>query len=472
VDDGDFGRVARTFRAFHRAFAPLFGRKEARQRSGQYLRGLLVQQTDRRNAENLAEAVPGATPRALQRFLTAAPWDHAPVLAALQAYLADRLGPAGPGEGLAADGVWIVDDTGFAKQGTHSVGVARQYSGTLGKVGNCQIGVFLGYATARGHALVDARLYLPQAWHADPARCRRAGVPEDVLAAGYRSKADLALAQLRRARAVGALVGQWVTADAAFGQVPAFRDALAAEGYRYVVEVPCTTPVFTTPPRRRRVVLGAGRAPRVVELAPAAHTVQAVAAALPARRWTRRMVADGAQGPRTYAFAGLRVWESRDGAPGRPTWLLLRRNPDGSELKYLFSNAPHTTAPRVLARVSALRWPIETEFQQGKGEAGLDEYEVRSWRGWHHHVTLALLAGAFLLTLQQDWAERGGKDRGGRAPGRRRAAHPAPSQPGAARAPAPPPLDARRPAALAARHPRPQRPRHRRARQTPPAHAE
>jgi SRSO17 transposase len=468
MDDGDFGRVARTFRAFHRAFAPLFGRTEARRRSGQYLRGLLVQQTDRRNAENLAEAVAGATPRALQRFLTDAPWRHEPVLAALQGYLGDRLPPRAPAEGLAADGVWIVDDTGFAKQGTHSVGVARQYSGTLGKVGNCQLGVFLGYATARGHALVDARLYLPRAWTDDPARCRRAGVPEDVLAAGYQSKAELALAQLRRARAGGALVGRWVTADEAYGQVPAFRDALDAEGYWYVVEVPATTPAFPKPARTTTVRLGPGAPRRRVEVAPAAQTVQALGAALPARRWTRRTVADGAQGPRTHEFATLRVWESRDGAPGRATWLLLRRNPDGSELKYHLSNAPPTTSPRALARVSARRWPVETEFQQGKGEAGLDEYEVRSWRGWHHHVTLALLASAFLLTLQQDWGEKGLR---GRAAGHGLSGDAPPGQPGAARTAAPPALDPRRPAPLAARHPVPQRPRESLPRQTPAAHA-
>jgi SRSO17 transposase len=459
LDARGLGRVGRSFRAFHRCFAPLFGRTEARRRSGQYLRGLLVQQTDRRNAENLAEAVPGATPRALQRFLTDSPWRHEPVLDALQAYLGDRLLPRTPAEGGGADGVWIVDDSGFAKQGTHSVGVARQYSGTLGKVGNCQLGVFLGYATARGHALVDARLYLPRAWLADPARCRAAGVPEAVIGAGYRSKADLALAQLRHARAVGALGGRWVTADEAVGQVPAFRDALDAEGYWYVVEVPATTPVFLEPARIRRVVLAAGQRPRPVEVAPAARQVQAVAAALPARRWALRTVADGAQGPRTYQFATVRVWEGRDGVPGRKTWLLLRRNPDGSELKYHFSNAPHTTPQRALARVSAMRWPVETEFQQGKGEAGLDEYEVRSWRGWHHHVTLALLAGAFLLTLQQDW---GGNDAAG---------DPTAGQPGAPGAAAPPALDPARVAPLARRHARPQRPRQGVPRQTPAPHA-
>lgn len=293
-------------------------------------------------------------------------------------------------------------------------------------------------------------------------------MPEAVLVAGYQSKVDLALAQLRHARALSALVGRWVTADEAFGQVPAFRDTLDAEGWWYVLEVPCTTPVFTHPPRHLHVRLGAGAARRAVEVAPAAQMVQAVATAVPARQWTLRTVADGAQGPRTLQFARLRIWESQAGVPGRKTWLLLRRNPDGSELKYCLANAPHTIPLRTLAWVSTRRWPIETEFQQGKGETGLDEYEVRRWRGWHHHVTLALLASAFLLTLQQEW---GGKERRGRAPRAVEYRHPPPGQSDPARTAAAPPLDTRRPVALAPRDPVPQRPRHGLPRQTSPTHA-
>jgi SRSO17 transposase len=458
VDDGEWRRVGSTLRAFHRRFAPLFGRKEARQRSGQYLRGLLVQQTDRRNAENLAEAVAGATPRALQRFLSESPWADAPVRAALQEYLGERLLPGAPGQGAVADGVSVVDDTGFAKPGTRSVGVARQDSGTAGKVATCQIGVVLGSATARGHALADAALDLPRAWVADPARCRRAGVPAAVLAAGYQRKADLALGLLRRARATGAVVGRWVAADAGYGEVPTFRDALDAEGWRSVLEVPGTTPVFPRAARTRRVRLRPGAAPRAVAVLPAAQPVQAWAAARPARQWRPLTVAEGAQGPRTYQFAAARVWESRDGLPGRRTWLLARRNLDGSELKYAFANAPPETPLRELARVGATRWPIETEFRHGKGEVGLDEYEVRSWRGWHHHVTLALLAGAFLLTLEQDWGEKAARD------------HPAAGHPRPARGAAAPALDAQRRAPVAGRPVPPQRPRQGLPHQTPALH--
>lgn len=236
MDLTDFDSVAAAFAAFHRRFAPLFGRPETWDRSEQYLRGLLVQQTDRRNAENIAEAIDGATPRALQLFLSQSPWPTARVIARLQTHLAEHL--------QAPDGVFVLDDTGFPKQGRQSVGVARQYSGTLGKVGNCQIGVFLGYVSSRGHALIDGALYLPREWTDDPARCAAAGVPAGTT---YQSKAELAHELLQTARRTGALTTDWVTADAGYGEVPSFRDALDADGWRYVLEVPSTTPVFTSP---------------------------------------------------------------------------------------------------------------------------------------------------------------------------------------------------------------------------------
>ena len=437
MDQAEFDRVAASFATFHAEFAPLFGRKEAQRHSEQYVRGLLVQQTDRRNAENVAEMIAGATPRTLQRLLTEAPWPTEPVIDRLQAYVGARLNTP--------QGVFVIDESGFPKQGTHSVGVARQYCGTLGKVGNCQLGVFLAYVSARGHALVDKRLYLPPAWAADAVRCRAAGVPAEV---GYQSKAELGLAMLRHARAAGHLHGDWVAGDDAYGMVPTLREALDSAGWRYVLDVPQTTPVFTQP--AQTVVppwSGRGRQPTKPQLAPDAappQTVQAVAASLPPTAWQDLTVAEGAPGPRTDQFVALRVWESRDGLPGRACWLLLRRNLDGSAPRYYLSNAPADTPLLTLAQVAAARWVIETEIQTAKGETGLDEYEVRSWRSWHHHIALALLAGAFLLTLQQDW---GGKD----APD-----HASASQPGATGAAAAADVDTRRAPPVALRHPRAQ----------------
>ena len=399
INQVEFKQVATSFAQFHQEFAPLFGRTEARERSEQYLRGLLVQQTDRRNAENLAETVEGATPRSLQRFLTESPWDDGPVIDRLQGHIGPRLNQP--------DGVFVLDDTGFAKQGQKSVGVARQYSGTLGQVGNCQVGVFLAYVSECGHALVDKALYLPRAWTDDRPRCREAGVPEAI---GYQTKADLGLGLLRRARQAGHLTADWVTGDSGYGEVPTLRDTLDAEGWRYVLEVPSNTHVFTQAAQVAVPVWsGRGRKPTQLHRVagePGPQSVAAVAASLPAAAWHELTVAEGAQGPRIHQFAALRVWESRDGLPGRECWLALRRDLDGSEAKHYLSNAPADTPLLRLAQVGAMRWPIETEFQTEKGEVGLDEYEVRTWLGWHHHITMALLAGAFLLDLQQDWGKK------------------------------------------------------------------
>ncbi len=430
MDAGELERVYATFVNFHARFAPHFGRREARERSEQYLRGLLVQRNERRSAENLAEAIPGATARTLQMFVSDSTWSSTSVVNELQAYVGERL--AEP------EATFIVDETGFAKQGKKSVGVARQYSGTLGKVDNCQIGVFLTYASRRGHATVDARLFLPEVWTQDPERCRAAGVPEEV---GYRTKPELAIALLEHACQQGHLPGRWVAADEVYGNSPAFRDGVAALDLWYVADVACDLPVFAqeahthVPPYS-----GRGRRPakpRLVPGAAPARPVHALAQALPASAWQEIEVAEGAQGPRRYRFARLRVWESREGLPGHESWLLLRTNCEGEEPRYALSNAPAEVPLRRLAQVQTTRWRIETEFETLKGEVGLDEYEVRGWRGWHHHVVLALLAGAFLLSLQQDW---GGKDASD---------HPSPDRTPAARVPAAAALEPRRSARLA-----------------------
>ncbi len=295
--------------------------------------------------------------------------------------------------------------------------------------------------------MVDKRLFLPAPWVQDAERCRAAGVPQAEIRA--QSTAELGLAMLAPARAAGHLQGQWVAGDDAYGMVPRLRDALDEAHWRYVLDVPQTTPVFTQP---SAVAVppwsGRGPKPTVPRLAPdaaPAQSVAQVAAALAAPAWREVTVAEGAQGPRPYAFVARRVWESRDGPPGRACWLLLRRNLDGSEPRYYLSNAPEDTPLQTLAQVAAARWTIETEFETAKGEVGLDEYEVRSWPGWHHHITLALLANAFLLTAQQAWGEKAAPD------------HAAPDQSRAARPLAPAHLDPGRSLALVDHHPRAQR---------------
>jgi SRSO17 transposase len=420
MDVQDFERVTEAFEEFHSFFAPAFGRKECRENSQQYLHALLVQAQERKNAENLAETVP-ASPRVLQRFLTESTWDDQAIIEQLHRYLAPRLNDP--------EGVLIADESGFPKQGLKSVGVARQYCGTLGKVANCQMGLFLAYVSPHGRALVDKALYLPEAWIQDPSRCDEAGVPQH--AQNYRTKPQLAWQLLERARALGHLQANWVAADDTYGASPEFRDRLAAAGFWYVLDVPCNTLTWT-----RTSHLGWQRL-----------KFEERAAALPASDWQAITVGEGAQGERTYLFACEPVYDNRDQKPVVALLALYRKNLDGSEPRYYFALGPRDTPLEKLARVAAARWSIETEFETNKDDVGLDEYEVRGWAGWHHHITLCLLASAFLLSSQQQWGEKDAPD------------YASTGLPGRAGTTAQAILDASGPAALARRDPGTQRTR-------------
>lgn len=424
----ELSRIEEHFATFHAAFAPVFGRKQTRQRSADYLKALLLQDGERRNAENLAEVV-NASPRVLQRFLAETVWEDAAVTDRLQEIVALDLSHS--------EAVWAVDDSGVVKQGKKSAGVARQYCGAVGKVANCQVGVFLAYLSPRGRQLVDKRLYLPPEWTDDPARCEAAGVPK--AAQTYQSKTDLALAMLRHAQALGRLTARWVTGDDAYGVSPSFREGVAALGLCYLLDAPGSTSVWPealaveTPPY-------AGRGPRPKPRPVGRQTLRERSAALPPSAWQEVTVAEGAQGPRTYRFAVERVRVSAEGEPGEVVGLIHRENLDGSEPRWYLSNAPETTPLATLARVAASRWPIETEFRDAKSGVGLDEYETRSYDGWNRHVTMCLLANAFLGSLERRWGEKQSGD------------HPSAGLSSGASAAAPTGLDTRRSAALALRH--------------------
>ena len=410
MDTASFERVYDSFQEFHVFFAASFGRKQWREHSRNYLQALLVQAQERRNAENLSESV-GISARAMQRFLTEARWDDDAVIGRLQEYLTPRLGHP--------EAVWVLDGSDFPKQGRKSAGVTRQYCGRLGKVANCQAGMFLAYVSPLGRALVDKRLYLPRVWVSDNARCAAAGVPEEQRS--YRSKTELALAMLERALEFGHLRAGWVAADDAFGMSPSFRDSLAALGMCYVLDVPGGTPVWPLEPAWTNAEYagsGCRRKPRLRE--GQRRTMEQRGAELPERAWREITVAEGSQGPRSYRFSAQRVRTTRKGRPGEEIWAVYRRNLDGSEPRYYLSNAPEDTPLETLACVGGSRWRIETEFQTEKGDMGLDEYETRSWAGWHHHIAMCLLGGAFLLGLQQDWGEKDAPD------------HPAAGVPGSA----------------------------------------
>ena len=386
------------FAAFHARFAPYFRRREVRERSARYVRGLLGP-VERKNGWQLAEAIGERDPVGVQRLLFAAAWDAQAVQQEQARFVAEHWGTP--------DGIFVVDESGFVKKGTKSAGVQRQYSGTAGKVENCQIGVFVAYVAdfgQGGHAFLDRRLYLPREWAADPARRQEAGVPDDV---AFQTKPDLAWALLQRAWALG-VPGRWVVGDTVYGQDPTLRARLEREappGVHYVLAVPATTPVWT------EVTDAVRQTEPAAPFATRAYTVlqEQNAAARVARwgpdRWQRLTVAAGAKGPRTYDWAAARVQVEPSGARAATRWLLARRSVSApTEVAYYLCNAPPETPLRTLAQVAAARWPIEQALEEAKGETGLDHYEVRRWGSWHRHVTLALLAHTFLADLRRQAA--------------------------------------------------------------------
>ena len=342
---------------------PRFKRVEPRRRTLAYLRGLLAP-VQRKNGWQLAEAAGDRTPDGMQDFLGRMRWDAEAVRDDLRAYVVEHLGDP--------DAVLVLDETGFVKKGTKSVGVQRQYSGTAGRVENCQVGVFLGYASRKGHALIDRALYLPEGWAADPGRRAGAGVPA---AGAFATKPKLGLRMLERALDAGVPCA-WVAGDSVYGADRALRRRIEARGgLGYVLAV--------TSGQR----LGGRR-------------VDAWAAGVPAEGWCRLSAGEGSKGPRLYDWAYLPY---RGGAPpGWATGLLVRRKLDEpDEPTFHLTLAPEGTDLATLVRVAGTRRTIEACFEAAKGEVGLDQYEVRSWTGWHRHVTLAMLAHAYLAAVRK-----------------------------------------------------------------------
>ena len=359
--------------------APRFARAEPRRRAASYLRGLLAP-VERKNGWQLAEAAGDATPDGVQDFLSRARWDADAVRDDLQAYASEHLGDA--------DAVLVLDETGFVKKGAKSAGVQRQYTGTAGRIENSQVGVFLGYASRHGHALLDRALYLPKEWAGDAGRRGGARVPEAV---AFAPKPKLGLLMLGRARAAG-MPFSWVVGDSVYGADHAIRRWAERHRRGYVLAV--------TSGQR----LG---------LRPVTTWIRQ----LPRSAWRRLSAGDGAKGPRLYDWACVPY---SGAAPGFRGALLVRRSiAKPTELTFYLTHAPEGTALAELVRVAGARWSIESLFEQAKGEVGLDHYEVRSWVGWHRHTTLAMLALAYLAAVRKA-AGAGGC--GPRGPRRRPAA--------------------------------------------------
>jgi SRSO17 transposase len=370
----------------HTLIAHQFLRPEVRARAYRYLSGLLAD-LRRKNSWQMAEALGEVTPRGVQHLLNDARWDADLVRDDLREYVVEHLGDE-------ASGVLIVDETGFLKKGEKSVGVARQYTGTAGKKENCQVGVFLCYASKEGAAFVDRALYLPREWTDDLQRLSEAGVPEGV---GFATKGELAKAMLQRAFEAD-VPARWIVADTVYGMTRGLRGWLEKRERPYVLAVTASKGIYHK-----------GRQRRVGE----------VSRSLPEESWIRASAGKGSKGDRLYDWACMSLPESEAYCAGSPAgrWLLMRRSiAEPEEIAYYLCYGPAQTSVHELIRIAGRRWVIEDCFEAAKAEVGLDEYEVRKWDGWHRHITLCLLAHAYLAVVRSVAEDEEDATKGGTSP--------------------------------------------------------
>jgi SRSO17 transposase len=350
-----------------RRIGPLFARSEAHHRAMAYLAALLSP-AERKNSWQLAEISGDPNPYAFQHLLGRADWQPDRLRDKLRDYLTDYLADG--------DAIGVLDETGFLKKGIHSAGVARQYSGTAGKIENCQIGVFLTYASTHGHTLLDRELYLPQEWTDDPERCRRAGIPEQR---AFATKPALALQMLQRNVDAGLKLA-WVTGDSIYGDDRSLRQWLESHNQPFVLAVSGKEAVWLDSHQRQ---------------------IKLILSELPADGWERLSAGAGSKGLRWYDWRRLEL--SQPPERGFKRFLLVRRSiSDPSELTGYIAYAKAGASLAEMVRVAGTRWTVEESIQTAKGEVGLDHYEVRSWTGWYRHITLAMWASAFLSVIRKE----------------------------------------------------------------------
>jgi SRSO17 transposase len=390
MTDAQLARCRKRLEQFLVDLLEPIGRRERRHWGAVYVRGLLLE-GERKSIEPMARRLPDGNEQAMQQFVGQSPWGWKPVWERLARRMVRELEP---------EAVWVIDDTGFPKQGMHSVGVARQYSGTLGKTANCQVAVSLHEVCAQGAAVLGWRLYLPESWTEDPQRRTAAGIPEQVK---FRRKWELALEMIDQAREWG-LAARIVVADAGYGNVTAFREELEQRNLPYVVGMQSNTGVWVTPPRPQQLTPKQTGRPSSALHYGQQRPVSVKEAAQQALGWKKVRWREGSRGWLESRFWAGRVRASHgfhEGrAPGKEVWLLVEwpdQSPEPS--KYFLCDLPATSSLRRLVQVAKSRWQIEQNYQQLKEELGLDHYEGRSWNGWHHHVTLVMTAHAF-LTLE------------------------------------------------------------------------
>jgi len=396
LNKGDIKNFMNELKGFHEQFSDCFIRSESRKHFFNYMVGQFSD-LERKSIEPIALAVKDGNVRALQRFVSDAPWDDNNMISKYRSFVNEDLG--------SPDGALIFDESGFVKKGKDSIGVARQYCGTIGKVDNCQVGVFAAYVSEHGYALLDKRLFIPEQWFSDDHRVRRqkCNLPET---ATFQRKPALAAEMLKEISSEKVIPFKYVLGDSIYGTSPEFINAVEAlPGITYFVSVTKSTRCWLKRPMtitkqyrwggetRTKTVLAdsAGKPISVEELGQNINDYF----------WYRREVSEGAKGPIIYEFTRRRITVAADGLPRKTVWLLIRRTiGNDPQYSYFISNASASTRLKTLVWLSGLRWAIEQCFEETKSELGMDHYEVRKFAGWHHHILTCMLAHFFLWHLK------------------------------------------------------------------------
>jgi SRSO17 transposase len=393
---GDVEDFLRELEGFHEQFRDCFQRSESRGHLFRYMVGQFSE-LERKSIEPIALSVEDGKVRAMQRFISDAPWDDDKIMSKYRSLVNEDLG--------SPHGVLIFDETGFVKKGDESIGVRRQYCGTIGKVENCQVGVFAAYVSESGYSLVDKRLFIPKQWFSEEYEERRekCKLPERV---AFKTKPQLAAEMLRGIAAERVLPFKYVLADSLYGMSPEFIEAVESlPGVRYFVAIKENTLCWAERPvtiekhytyrgeLRTKTVL-ADSTGKPVEVSTLAKNINDYF-------WYRRQVSEGTKGPIVYEFTRRKVVLSNSGLPQKPVWLIVRRTTgENPTYAYFISNAPASTRLPVFVWLSGLRWAVEQCFEETKSELGMDHYEVRKYPGWHHHILTCMLAHFFLWHLK------------------------------------------------------------------------
>ena len=396
LDKDDIDDFLNELKGFHEQFYDCFHRSESRDHFYKYMAGQFSP-LERKSIEPIALAVKDGNVRAMQRFISDAEWDDENIMTKYRSFINEDLG--------CPDAALIFDETSFVKKGQDSIGVARQYCGTIGKVDNCQVGVFAAYASENGYSMVDKRIFLPEKWFTDDyrARWKKCRLPEDTV---FQTKPQLAVDILNGISGENILPFKYILADSIYGISPDFIQAAdALPDKTYFVSVPKDTNCWLKRPMTitKTYKWGGKTRSKTILVDPDSRplSVEELGKNINDYFWYRRKVSEGTKGPIVYEYTRRRIILSADGLPQKTVWLLIRRTlSDEPEYSYFISNASSSTRLKKLVWLSGLRWAIEQCFEEAKTELGMDHYEVRKFKGWHHHMLTCMLAHFFLWHLK------------------------------------------------------------------------